>query len=144
MPYLSDPEIWGPGVWFNIHLFAAKANDTESKEFFITFINITVENLPCLQCRKHASQYLKHNPLIGFLTDSDSDGLFRWSWIFHNVVNTRLRKTQMSWNVAHDMFYDKHGVCAGDCGSPGKKVSVYHKSRKSSSRKQSGITYVDW
>ncbi len=148
MPYLADPEIWGPGVWFNIHLLAAKADDLESKELFISYINVIVRNLPCLECRKHATKYIEDNSLIGFLADTDSEGLFRWSWIFHNFVNTRLGKSFMDWDTAHDMFYNENGVCAGDCGSPLiSGLSVYTKGGSSDTENTSqliGVTYIDW
>ena len=140
MPYLSNPKIWGPGVWFNIHLLAAKATDVETKEFFVQYINTLVKNLPCIECRKHATKYLRDNLLISYLTDSDPEGLFRWSWTFHNFVNTRLSKPFIDWEIARDMFYNEEGVCAGDCGTPlVEGVSVYTKGKSSS-----GLTFKDW
>jgi len=148
MPYLSNPKLWGPGVWFNIHLLAAKADDAESKEFYITYINTVINNLPCMECRKHAGKYLEEHPLVSFLTDSDPEGLFRWSWIFHNFVNTRLHKPFIDWKTAHDMFYNENGVCAGDCGSFKSKhrVSVYNKnkSKRHGARSKIGVTHIEW
>jgi len=137
MPYLSNPEKWGPGVWFQIHLFAAKAVDTETKEFYVQFINTTVRNLPCLECRNHATKYLKRNPLRSYMTSRDPKGLFRWSWTFHNFVNTRLRKPIVEWETAKEMFYNDSGVCAGDCGG----VTVKHSSAYSRRSRQQ---FRDW
>ena len=140
MPYLSDPKIWGPGAWFNIHLFAAKATDTETKEFYVQYINTIVRNLPCMDCRRHATRYLKDNPLRAYMVDRDPKGLFRWSWTFHNFVNTRLHKPHVSWETAKEMFYNDSGVCAGDCGSlPVREASVYSKPRR-----RNRIEFRDW
>jgi len=130
MPYLTDPKRWGPGVWFSIHLFAAKATDTEEKDFFVQFINTTVKNLPCLECRNHATKYLKRNPLISYMSSRDPKGLFRWSVDFHNHVNTRLRKRTVRFDAAVEMFYNDSGVCAGDCGGVHLKHTSAHTRRQ--------------
>ena len=134
MSHLSDPKSWGPGVWFTIHLMAAKAVDTISKELFIDYLNVIIKNVPCLTCQEHATKYLRENPLIGYLTDEDPQGLFRWTWIFHNFVNSRLHKPFVDWNTAYSMFYGSSSICSGDCGGLSRKhdMSKYN------------IRYVDW
>ena len=130
MPFPGESKRWGPGVWFSIHLFAAKAIDTEEKEFFVQFINTIVKNLPCLECRNHATKYLKDHPLRSYMSTRDPKGLFRWSVAFHNHVNIRLSKSVVYFDAAVEDFYNDSGVCAGDCGGVHLKHTSAH-TRKS-------------
>ncbi len=102
-----DPKIIGPGIWFIIHHKASKAITLETKLEFIQFIKELSIEFPCVVCSEHMIEYIKNHPFDSFMdiTVDDRDiGMFKWSWIFHNNVNTRLRKSYMDWNTAYKIY----------------------------------------
>lgn len=102
-----DPKIVGPGIWFVIHNKAVHAVTAEKKVKFIDFITELAETFPCTICKEHMTKYIKNHPISSFtnIIDNGRDiGMFKWTWIFHNSVNTRLRKSYMDWNSACNMY----------------------------------------
>ena len=65
-----------------------------------TRIQNFVANLPCPECRQHASEYLKENPP----DFSSSSALQVWAWRFHNAVNARLGHQTFSF-AAYSRLY---------------------------------------
>lgn len=114
----SDSKVWGPGVWWNIHILAKRAgkelNNKNKINEYIEYINYILPKLPCSTCREHATDYLKQNPLEEFI--EVEEGMFRWSWIFHNAVNARLGKQIIDYYTAVNIYEDD-GVCFDTCGS---------------------------
>lgn len=41
--------------------------------------------------------------------------IFKWAWMFHNAVNTRINKPYIDWETAVDMFYNNTEVCSQNC-----------------------------
>jgi len=114
---LSDPKVFGPGMWSSIHIYAAEATTPERKNCFIDFITVLFSNLKCLNCRQHATAYLERHPPRDVI--DEPDGLFRWTWMMHNVVNRRLGKPELSFEEASKLFLNgDEGVCAVNCGDP--------------------------
>lgn len=112
----SDSKIWGPGVWWNIHILALRANTQEKINEYIDYIKYILPKLPCLTCRNHATEYLKKHPLEEFI--NINEGMFRWSWIFHNEVNVRLGKQIINYYTAINLFEDNESeICTDTCGS---------------------------
>lgn len=119
---LSNPVIVGPGVWFSIHLTSKDATTPEKKKHFIQYMQQLSEEFPCLKCRNHIQDYLKDNSFDDFYTiineEGDDVGLFKWSWIFHNTVNTRLGKPYMEWETAWSSYNntdDGDMICSQEC-----------------------------
>jgi hypothetical protein len=110
----SDKEKYA-GIWFSIHTYAKSANDFESKRSFINFIKNLSENFPCEACGKHFRDYLKENPIEYYIRSDDNEnlGCFRWSYIFHNAVNSRLKKKVLDWETAKSLYYNT--VCNKGC-----------------------------
>ena len=46
--------------------------------------------------------------------DGEEVGFFKWSWIFHNAVNSRLEKPIISWETALSMYYS-NTTCSKNC-----------------------------
>lgn len=112
---MGSREKWGPGRWQSIHLTAAWADTPAKVAVFNTWIRHQISNLPCEECRMHASQYLEANP------PEDAEDPFIWSWQFHNTVNRRLGKPELEYRVARDMYI--HGgirSCTQGCSSTGR------------------------
>jgi len=111
----SDSNIWGPGVWWNIHILAMRANTPDRINEYIDYIEFILPKLPCDTCRNHATEYLRQNPINEFI--NIKDGMFRWSWIFHNAVNARLGEKQIVNYYTAINIYTNSDVCIGSCGS---------------------------
>ena len=83
--------VWGPLAWDWFHNLSIcyKSNPTYN-EAYQTYDKIEqfVQNLPCPNCRTHATQYIQQNPIN--LTNSKN--FQTWVWKFHNSVNQRTSK----------------------------------------------------
>lgn len=115
--HISDPKVFGPGLWYSIHTTSINLNE----DCFIDYIKVTVANIPCMTCRKHATEYLKDNPVLDFKGIKNDIGeligMFKWTWTFHNAVNKRLGKSQMDWNTAYNMYTNTDALCSLSCGN---------------------------
>lgn len=120
MTEISKPKVFGPGVWWAIHSMAYRARDANKKIEFRNFMHTMRDTLPCIDCRKHCTEYILENPIEKWFYYNDEDtgepiGCFYWAWRFHNTVNARLGKNPMSWEDAIKMHGVSSEVCAGDC-----------------------------
>lgn len=119
----SDPDVFGPGTWFNIHLLGIEATTPEKIRQYIDYIRLVTSRLPCGDCRVHATKYVEMSPPEHFVDIVDSNGkpigMFKWSWMFHNTVNNRLGKSIVDWDTAYNMYQEtdgSEGVCPIGCG----------------------------
>lgn len=108
----SSPPVFGPGVWLSIHILAIDSVNDIAIGFFIAWINKMVYRLPCSTCIKHATDYLSKNPPEPYIDTVNSNGvkngMFMWSWKFHNYVNGRLGKEVISFENAYNMYLPKY------------------------------------
>ncbi len=123
----SDPAISGPGLWFMIHRKARYADTPEKIREFIIMITDIIDNHPCRDCRNHGGQYQKLSPPENFVDhrnkDGEYNGMFYWSWLFHNAVNTRLGKLHVDYDTAWNMYSDDETlVCTIGCGAGEKST----------------------
>lgn len=126
---LSDPRNFGPGLWSAIHTEAAAATTPERKKSFLDFIYRQTSMLKCQACRHHATKYLSENPPEDYLDLQDSEGretgLFEWTWIFHNTVNRRLGKPEVSREEANQLFLQPDSsICYTNCGEDVEGIST--------------------
>jgi hypothetical protein len=96
----------GPGIWFLIH---KESLFCQEKHEFINFIYRLAENFPCERCKVHFKEYLFDNPPENYT--SFEDGLFIWTWKFHNSVNKRLKKPLLEYEKALKMYLDSKENC---------------------------------
>ena len=119
----SNPAIIGPGVWYSIHLKAKHATTFEKKQEFVEYMEQLSREFPCMECRNHIKEYLDNNPFDIFfqmINKQQQDiGMFKWSWLFHNAVNTRLGKPYVDWETAWGMYDTEDSICNLDCGNSG-------------------------
>lgn len=120
---LSDPKVVGPGVWWLVHTYAKDSIDTQKIKKFIDFMNFLRENFSCKNCRKHINQYMDLHPFDDLKNLKNQEGrligMFKWSWLFHNAVNTRIGKPYIEWETAVNMFYNETEVCSKNCEEAG-------------------------
>lgn len=81
---------WGNACWFLFHGLATKVKEENfdaTKNDIWKYINLICNNLPCAECRKHASELMaKTNKSIILKTKRNLE-VFLFD--FHNVVNRR-------------------------------------------------------
>jgi len=92
--------------WKEIHTQAARVNKGKISHMgFCQWMHRIPEQLPCIICRNHATQYLRDHPpeealQLTLQAKSGGDNAFRWSWKFHNEVNERKGKLIMPYDEA--------------------------------------------
>lgn len=83
---------YGPGYWAAMHIDSFNARTYEKKITVANTIARLITKFPCEKCRRHATEYSTHHPLIHAINDGDELSLFKWVWKFHNNVNQRIGK----------------------------------------------------
>lgn len=119
---LGNPKVFGPGKWDDLHTYAIAATTPEDKRAFCRFVRIITSSLKCLQCREHATRYVREHPPEEYLNVKDAKGrdagLFVWVCLFHNTVNRRLNLPEVDYEVSYSLYEPDSMVCVKDCGSP--------------------------
>jgi len=116
---LSNPEIFGPGLWLHIHSKARRADTLEKMLLFAEDMKETADDIQCSECSNHAKKYIQEHPIeasFNIIEDGEYIGCFHWTWKFHNAVNARLRKPIVSWETAKALFGKNKHVCESGCG----------------------------
>lgn len=116
--YISTPHVFGMGRWELLHSYAALCKTKEKKREFALFVeNIFAPTIKCLECRNHFLSMLEKYPVpFGSRRRpdekdwSDEDSVFKWSFSIHNIVNQRLNKPILPWDVCIKL-YDINNVC---------------------------------
>ena len=81
--------LWGEPTWYFLHCLAEKVSEDSFSQLRGSMINLIIQlcsNLPCPDCSRDASAYLKK---INFQTITTKMGLKRLLWEFHNHVNEK-------------------------------------------------------
>lgn len=81
--------LWGEPTWFLFHTLAEKIKESyfhEMKFELFSFIRRICNNLPCPDCAKHATQYMK---TVNFDAITTKEQLKLMLFNFHNEVNKR-------------------------------------------------------
>jgi hypothetical protein len=100
----ADPTVFGPIFWKSIHSKARNAQSPEQQKQYITYFRKKLQSIPCETCRTRALEYLQLNPIEHAPPARGPLGaeatMFRYTWEFHNLVNSHLDKPLMSWDQA--------------------------------------------
>jgi len=107
---MSDPKIWGPPFWFNLHMCAANYPEHASpivKDRMKARILAIPYEIPCLRCKPHASAFIEQNRKQLDDICSCRDKLFKFYVDFHNKVNQRYNKPIMSYEDAWKLYLGK-------------------------------------
>lgn len=125
---ITDPSSWGVGCWYSIHTYAMNAKTDDTKKAFMDYMKIICTNIKCENCRGHATEYLEKHPIKDFHNikneHGEDIGMFKWTYLFHNAVNSRLGKPQMLWETAYSMYSPTSPVCVQGCGEDKKDSPV--------------------
>ena len=111
----SDPKYIGPGYWTAWHIKSLHADDKNKKSEVARSIVVDIIYFPCMNCRNHAKDYVRKNPLIEAIKKDDPLSLFIWTVNFHNFVNMRLGKTMINWQQDKKLWSGEN-VCFENCG----------------------------
>ena len=116
----ASPAVWGPPVWFAIHMLAlmyprepSKKERVGIKQFFVGLQKV----LPCDDCRRHFAEELARMDQTVF---DSRDSLFAWTVAFHDKVSARTHSTQPRHSLAYWRRYYKN---AADLKNTGNKVN---------------------
>jgi hypothetical protein len=101
---LNDPKnVWGPVGWKWIHRLCINyplVVKGHTRDAFISAVWGFITQLPCLECRSHASTYIMNNP-----PDMTSRySLESWCFNFHNAVNERLHKKIITFDEYQEIY----------------------------------------
>ena len=118
---LHNPNYSGPGIWFNMHTNCAWATTPEQKRFAIDQIKNLQSKFPCGECKVHFGNYIQAHPMESTINGNE-EALFLWSFNFHNAVNARLRKPQLSYEDAKKIYYDDASFCSAKCDEEKSKT----------------------
>jgi len=111
---LKVQDKFGPGIWFCLHLNAACAQTNIQKQVFVEQVTMLGEHFPCENCKKHFNKYITEHPISNYM--NVENGLFRWTWEFHESVNKRLGKKGVSFEEALSKFTSTNAICTDECG----------------------------
>lgn len=91
------------GVWKLLHRLTLNASSND-KDWLIPFIENLCKNTGCQECNKHATAYYKNNNPLNDYNRKGYPGLFEWTVNFHNSVNSRIGKSQISIQEARNLY----------------------------------------
>lgn len=103
-----QPSEFGPHYWYMLHNMSLnyQMNPTKfARQKMRAFVEALPYLLPCKNCSEHAKEFMAGADLNKALTNRKT--LFTFMWNFHNHVNKRLGKPEMSFNDALQMYKSK-------------------------------------
>lgn len=103
----TKPEVWGPSFWFTLHngslnypVSASKIISEKMKGFILGLPYM----LPCPNCADHAKAYIDKNYSRLDTITNGRENLFNFYVDFHNYVNSRYGKKNMSYSEAKKLY----------------------------------------
>lgn len=99
----DNKKVWGPIGWKALHTLAIMYPDTPTYQDEVKAINsikAIINNLPCPECVKHATEYFNTTP-----PDLSTSFAFqKWVFTFHSMVSARLNKPIITWDQYREMY----------------------------------------
>lgn len=80
-------DFWGPPYWEMIHTFA-RCYTPENREYFLKFLVLLTQTLPCMMCRKNLIKKLKALSPKPYLESADQ--LFLYTYTIHDMANKHI------------------------------------------------------
>tara|TARA_A100000164_G_C21691671_1_gene669239 strand:- start:284 stop:817 length:534 start_codon:yes stop_codon:yes gene_type:complete len=106
----NNTSVWGPNAWKFLHISSFSFSDNPShkeKKAATDFFNSISSMLPCDICSEHCEKYLKdHPPDV-----RNKTALSTWLVNFHNIINKRLGKPQISYKQAKKLYDNGNKTC---------------------------------
>lgn len=133
--------------WTEYHLKSLECKTEEDEGEFCTWFNLDIKHFICKDCRPHAQDLLRLNPIEKYRGIRDQNGrligLFKYTHLFHNLVNRRLGKQTMMYEDALTKYLklltDCSQVCVGT-SRPKREIEQKQKSGNSSSSILSSVS----
>jgi hypothetical protein len=97
-----DKTRWANATWFLLHFLAANIPANANRNIYKAMIVCIRFLLPCSECRSHMKEYLALSVIDPYVNPKDR--VFLWTWKFHNEVNLRLKKPQVSYDEAYRYY----------------------------------------
>ena len=101
------PGQWGPLIWYLIHSIAFAIDDDDyfikNRGLYFKFYSTLQKIIPCPICRNHFNNIMKRKDINNCNTKAS---MIDWTISKHNIVNKKLKKTQINRNKA-DILYKK-------------------------------------
>lgn len=91
---------WALGYWIAIHTTAAAYKNRFIRPYFIDWLKKILHNLRCKKCITHALEYLEKHPI------EMAENPLLWTIDFHNNVNKRLGKPELTHDEALNVIYN--------------------------------------
>ena len=89
-------------LWKKIHKKAKRSIKDKDKKKFVKYIKGIYRSIKCKECKGHMKGYLTRERLSKYYMIDN--GLFVWSWKFHNDVNRRIGKEEINLEDAYSMY----------------------------------------
>jgi len=134
------PSCWGQALWHSIHSIAmAYEPNPKSRQDYFNFFASLGNVLPCEECKKHYQENFKNtqNSLKAALNQTAlaPNGLFRWTYDLHNIVNEQTKVPRSKWPTyeqvvkKYEGFRVSCGTTPGVCGAvegktPEKRIRI--------------------
>ncbi len=106
----SIPDVFGPPLWFSLHTTAANypIKPTVAVQAKMKGIILGLPLMvPCLQCGEHCTAFIEKSKADLDTIVSSRDNLFKYFVDFHNAVNRRKHKPEVSLDDAWKMYTGK-------------------------------------
>ena len=106
-------DYWGPGLWNALHSITFDFPETPSdqdRQNYRNFFHSLKFVLPCSSCRDHFKKGIEEEmPIEPSLKSRDT--ITKWLVDFHNNVNKRLNKPEISYESVKDKYSKMRGIC---------------------------------
>ena len=103
----TSKSLWGRPLWFSLHYGALNYPDNptdEIRNMMVGFILGLPVMIPCDECKNHAYNYIQGKKSQLYDITENKELLFRFWWEFHNHVNNKSGKQQISLAEAYDLY----------------------------------------
>jgi predicted ATP-grasp superfamily ATP-dependent carboligase len=95
---------WGPQLWSEFHAYAVSYKYIQQEEA-IQFYTHFASKIPCETCKAKYLSLLDGRMQLRPEHLESKETLFKWTWVFHNIVNMLLHKPQMSLKEATEIHF---------------------------------------
>jgi hypothetical protein len=111
---LSHPSLWGPYMWYLLHLISFSKFDVDNSENLQIFYETISDIFPCAKCQEHYKKHLINNPVpknelklnLGLELGLGLNlGLDEWLIDIHNIVRRYQKKSELSRLDAQRLYW---------------------------------------
>lgn len=108
------PSCWGGLGWGFLHSVAFAYNPSVNRASYFNFFMLLGNILPCNECKVHYYQHLDKDALNRAL--DTNEGLFRWTYDLHNMVNKSLGVPESEW-PSYETVWERYNSFKSDCSA---------------------------